>query len=223
MSEFSTEQLLDDIARALSSQDFDTISASALAGFDALNQTFIEQEEIRLACRQGCSLCCSLRVDVFAHEIFPLARHIRSHFTPGEISRLLERLAQHTETVTALTPFEHATTNLPCPMLQEGSCTVYEVRPHSCRRHHSQDLAACQFTFDHPTDLETPAAHHRELYQTLSAAMQQNAAAYVEAGFDPTIYELGSAVYEALSDPESWTGWLGRQNAFLQASVTPTE
>jgi hypothetical protein len=53
--------------------------------------------------------------------------------------------------------------------------------------------------------------------------MQQNIEAYAKAGFDYTVYELGSAVHEALSDPESWTSWLGQQNAFLRASVTPTE
>ena len=223
MPEFSTDQLLADIAHASSPEDFDAISAAALANFDVLNRTLIEQNKIGLVCRQGCSLCCSLRVDVLAHEVFPIARHIRSHFTPDESTRLLDRLAQHAHTVAALTPFEHATTNLPCPMLQEGSCTVYAVRPHSCRRHHSQDLAACQYTFDHPTDLQTPAAHHRDLYHALSAAMQQNFEAYAEAGFDCTVYELGSAVHEALTDPESWTAWRERQNAFLRASVTPTE
>ncbi len=223
MPEFSTNQLLADITRALSPEGFDEVAASALENFDVLNRTLLEQNDIRLACQKGCSLCCSLRVDVFAHEIFLIARHISRRFAPEKISTLLDRLSLHAQKVTAMTPFEHATTNLPCAMLEEGSCSIYEVRPHSCRRHHSQDFTACQYTFDHPSDLETPAAHHRELYRALSEAMQHNIEAYAEAGFDYTIYELGSAVHEALTDPESWTAWLERQNAFLRASITPTE
>lgn len=221
MPEFSIEQLLHDINAALSPDDFDAVAAAALTHFDALNDGIIEQKRVHLACGKGCSICCSLRVDVFAHEVFHLARHVRAHFTAEQQGRLLAGLAVHAQTVTAMTPFEHATTNLTCPMLEEGSCSIYLARPHSCRRHHSQDVAQCQYTFDHPTDLETPAAHDRELYRALTEAMHQNIEAYAEAGFDYTIYELGSALHEALCEPSSWQRWLEREQAFLNASVTP--
>jgi hypothetical protein len=100
---------------------------------------------------------------------------------------------------------------------------VYEVRPHSCRRHHSLDFAACQFTFDHPTDLEAPAAHDRDLYQTLTAAMRDNLEAYADAGFDAAFYELGTALDEALNDPACWQRWCDHSQAFMRASVTPAE
>jgi hypothetical protein len=154
-----------------------------------------------------------LRVEVFAHEVFLLARHIRSHFAPDEISALLDRLAGHAETVLPLTVFEHATRNIICPLLQDGRCSVYEARPQCCRRHHSQDLAACQFTFDHPDDLEFPGAHDRDLFRALTGAMQQNIDAYAE---------LGTALLEALRDPASWERWRAHQQAFVHASITPT-
>ena len=123
--------------------------------------------------------------------------------------------------VRPLTPFEHATRNVECPLHQHGRCTVYAVRPQSCRRHHSQDLEVCQFTYDHPTDVESPAAHDRDLFRTLTAAMQENIEAYAQADFDHTIYELGTALGEALSDPASWQRWRDHAQAFLRASVTP--
>src|SRR5260221_9329328 len=164
MPEYPTQQLIDDVARSLSPDDFDRAAGHSLAAFDALNAGIIEQRGVKLACRAGCPLCCSLHVDVFAHEVFLVVHHIRSHFTAFELSHLMARLAEHSATVLPLTPFEHATMNVRCPLLQEdGCCSIYEVRPHSCRRHHSQDFTACQFTFDHPTDIETPAAHDRDL------------------------------------------------------------
>ena len=64
----------------------------------------------------------------------------RSYFTDDQLADLIIRLVAHLEKVTPLTPFQHATQNIVCPLLQDGRCSVYSVRPHSCRRHHSQDL-----------------------------------------------------------------------------------
>jgi hypothetical protein len=221
MSGLSSEQLREDIARSLSPEDFDRAARECLGGFDVLNRVTMDGRQVALACREGCSLCCWLRVDVFAHEVFLIARHIRGAFTAEQIVSLMEQLSAHAAKVLPLTPFEHATMNVCCPLLQKGRCSVYAVRPHSCRRHHSQDLAACQFTFDHPTDLETPAAHDRDLFLALTGAMQDNAEAYAQCGFDPTIYELGTALHEAIHDPACWSRWCNREQAFLLASVTP--
>ena len=221
MREFPIQQLIDDIAQSVSPADFDRAARHSLDAFDDLNGRLLQQRAVKLACREGCSTCCCLRVDVFAHEVFLIADHIRSHFSGDEIAAVLARLAAHSESVSALTPFEHATRNTVCPLLQDDRCSVYAARPHSCRRHHSQELAACQFTFDHPTDLDTPAAHDRDLFRALTEAMRQNIEAYAELGFDYTIYELGSALHEALTDPASGQRWRDRERAFVLASVTP--
>ena len=221
MPEYPTQQLIDDIARSLSPDEFDRAAQHTHTAFDALNREIIERKSVLLACREGCSVCCSLRVDVFAHEVFPIAHHIRRHFTADEIAGVMARLSAHAEKVRPLTAFEHATQNIVCPLLQNNRCSVYAVRPQACRRHHSQDFATCQFTYDHPTDLESPAAHDRDLYRALTGAMQQNIDVYSDLGFDHTIYELGTALHEALNDPESWHRWRDHGQAFLRASVTP--
>ena len=223
MSDQPPATLADELRRAKTLTDFARVARTALQSFDGLGEQIITKTEVKLACRAGCSLCCSLRVDVFAHEVFLLAHHIWSHFSPQELTDLSTRLEAHEAKVLSLTPFEHATTNIRCPMLRNDCCSVYEARPHSCRRHHSQDLAACQYTFDHPTDLETPAAHDRDLYRTLTEAMLQGAEEYARLGFDCTIYELGTALAEALRDPACWSRWRNGGPAFLYASVTPAE
>jgi len=205
-----------------SAEDFDRHNAQALASFDDLNSRTLAASATKLACAAGCSICCSLRVDTFAHEIFHLARHLRTTRTAEELAELQTRLAAHAEKIRALTPLQHATRNIPCPLLRaDGYCSVYAARPQSCRRHHSRELAACQYTYDHPEDIETPAAHDRALYRTLTLRMQENIDATFDAGFDVTIYELSTALEEALRDPECWARWLRREPAFLQASVTP--
>ncbi|HEY3900517.1 MAG TPA: YkgJ family cysteine cluster protein [Chthoniobacter sp.] len=222
MPEYPIQELAEDIAHSLTPQEFDDAAQMALQFVDTLNGEIIKQRGVKLACCEGCGVCCSLRIDVFAHEVFLIAHYIRSHFNADEIANLMVRLGTHFEKVMPLTPFEHVTQNIECPLLQNGRCTVYAVRPHSCRRHHSQDFATCQYTFDHPDDLESPAAHDRDLFKALTGAMQQNIDVYADLGFDHTIYELGTAVNEALKDAASWQRWRDHEQAFIHTSVTPT-
>ena len=221
MPEYPLHQLIADLERALSPEEFDAAARSALASFDDLNTGILAERQVALACGAGCAVCCSLRVDVLAHEVFLIADHIRREFSAEEKAGLNLRLAAHAEAVLPLTPGEHATRNLTCPLLQNDRCSIYAVRPHACRRHHSQDLAACQYTYDHPEDLETPAAHDRELFHALTTALRANIDAYAGLGFDSTIYELGTALQEALDDPDARQHWRDRQEAFIRASVTP--
>lgn len=209
------------VTKAKTPEEFDRAARSALAHTDALNEKLIPEFGLQLACRAGCSLCCWLRVDAYAHEIFLIARHIRARFTPEALAALTERLALHREQVLPLTPFEHATRNIACPLLQDGRCSVYSVRPHACRRQHSLDFDACQFTYDHPEDLEFPGSRDGELFQTIGAAMQEGQSAYGKAGYDAHIYELGTALAEALENPATWRRWKDGKKTFLKASITP--
>ncbi len=52
--------------------------------------------------------------------------------------------------------------------------------------------------------------------------MKEAVAVYARLGLDTTIYELGSALEEALLDEESWKCWVGHMEAFAKASVTPS-
>lgn len=83
------------------------------------------------------------------------------------------------------------------------------------------DFKACQFTYDHPDDLEFPGAHDVETFRALTEALRRTGEIYAEYGFDVTIYELGSALAESFDDPASWTRWHEGQQAFLRASITP--
>ena len=222
MNTRSITQLADDLSSAKSADEFHAALRRALGSYDQLNVSKVEAAGVKLVCRAGCSLCCWLRVDVYAPEVFIIAETLRKELAPQELEALQVRLAEHAELVTRLTVLEHATRNLACPLSVDGWCSVYSVRPHTCRRHHSQDLAACQFTYEHPEDLEFPGAHSRELFGDLTEAMGLHAAVYEYFGFDTTVYELGSALEEALGDAACWRRWSRKKKAFRRASVTPS-
>lgn len=216
----SITQLADDLSSAKSADDFHQALRRALGSYDQLNETKGRETGAALVCRAGCSLCCWLRVDVYAQEVFLIADTLRKDLPPLEFQELLGRLSAHSELVTGMTVLEHATRNIACPLSRNGWCSVYAARPHTCRRHHSQEIAACQYTYDHPEDLEFPGAHSRELFCDLTEAMGLHAAVYEYFGFDDTIYELGSALEEALMDAECWERWRRKEKAFRRASVT---
>ena len=175
-----------------------------------------------IACKAGCSLCCSLRVDAWAQEVFTIVRHILRFWPQDRIEELRVRLQSHSSRVLSLSVLQHATTNIPCPLLEDSRCSVYSVRPQSCRRLHATDVSACKYVFEHPGDLDAPGSIHGPSYELLSRAMADTQNALQEIGYDPTIYELGSALHEALSHPDAWSRWTNQEHAFLFASRTPT-
>src|SRR5215218_9437175 len=112
MSAEPAAQLLRDLAQARSASEVHAALAGALASYDQLNEQAIRQSGARLDCCAGCSICCSLRIEVYAHEVFLIADHILATFSDEELFALKERLSAHAEKVLPLTPFEHATRNI---------------------------------------------------------------------------------------------------------------
>ncbi|MDJ0624612.1 MAG: YkgJ family cysteine cluster protein [Desulfocapsaceae bacterium] len=99
----------------------------------------------RFSCRSGCSTCCTTRVTVTALE----GRRIldfchtndRMEWLVGKlaIDYSLQPQAQTTNEFVAASledlddmPSSHHSRN-PCPFLEKAICTIYEVRPFSCR------------------------------------------------------------------------------------------
>src|SRR5688572_24063763 len=80
------------------------------------------------ACAPGCSFCCYLPVDVLAPEAFRIAAHLKQTRSPAELAELVYRLAA---------PGGHDPGTHPCVFLDQGRCSIYEVRPMVCRGYNS--------------------------------------------------------------------------------------
>lgn len=86
-------------------------------------------------CRAGCAGCCQLAV----HATFPEAASIAGQLSQSQMTRLsayISRLQQTLSTVTNLKGYlqSHRRTVGPCPFLDaRGYCSIYPVRPLSCR------------------------------------------------------------------------------------------
>jgi Fe-S-cluster containining protein len=81
----------------------------------------IEKEYFeQIACRKGCDTCCR-HISLFPVEAVNMARALRQ--LPAEkASHILEKARS-------------ASTDGPCPLLEDGACLLYPARPIICRTH----------------------------------------------------------------------------------------
>jgi len=108
---------------------------------------------IALTCRPGCSACCSLPVNATYPEAVLAAAYIREHFSPVEMRELLEKAeswmdwsgrelseyAQGADLASFCSIYGPG-----CPLLSDGRCSIYPVRPMGCRVHCStSDPSLC--------------------------------------------------------------------------------
>jgi Fe-S-cluster containining protein len=126
--------------------------ASSLLGFAAgiyhLADHATELELARLrfkegivpSCRPGCFACCGQHVLATAVEARALVEYVRREFSAAEIRALKHRaLRWHRWDRRRLQPVTSGRTSKedppPCPLLISGICSVYPMRPLTCRTH----------------------------------------------------------------------------------------
>jgi uncharacterized protein len=165
-----------------------------------------------VACRAGCGTCCHVPVGVQAHEVLIAAEYIQTHFPPAELEAVIARLATHRVAFAGKTAEARAALKIPCALLQNDSCSIYEARPGSCRSHHSRNLDGCRANLE--TGFDRIDVLIPEIRGRMFAVMLAIDQAAEEAGFDATAYDFGAALHEALTDSLCVVRWLRRQPAF---------
>ena len=128
-----------------------------------------------MACASGCSPCCHLYVQLPPGSAALIADHIEATFPPAARTALLARL---TEAGNALCDApDPSRLRLRCALLgNDDRCTVYEVRPLSCRAFTSKSLPRCQQVVfgDAPGGVEQNAGHFR-IFTEATFALEQAA------------------------------------------------
>ena len=203
------------------------IHAATLRAQERLNkleaQLFAEYK-VRVDCKAGCGACCHLaKVDARAHEIFALADWIDRNFSPADRAAVLERARAHAAAVAPLTLEQHLRTVRACPLLRDMRCSAHAARPGVCRIGHSTDVRICERAFHNPDDLKAKSGSHAESKLAMTVASDGTSFAFLEAGFDKTAYDLGSALAEALGDPNALARWIAGERAFSNAAIAKQE
>ena len=185
-------------------------------GMAELDKAFTESPpgvKALVACRAGCGHCCSVPVDVQAHEVFFAADHIQRNISPEALERVRDRLGGHRRRVALLANGTRDNSRQPCTLLEAGACSIYAGRPEACRCHHSSNAAVCAA---HQAD---PAVNIAKVFipalrARLFAVRMGLDEAIERLGYDDRAYDFGSALHEALTNPLCLMAWMRRQPAF---------
>ena len=158
-----------------------------------------------VACRMGCDHCCHLYVSATAPELLAIAEHVAA-WPPERRDALRSRLADALPATRGLSPVERVGLGLPCPMLEDGLCGIYPVRPLGCRAYASFDAAACDRSTrerDARAQIPVPKINMRSR-RLLSHCLR---AALADRGLDGNSYELIEGLSRVLETPDADARW----------------
>jgi predicted O-linked N-acetylglucosamine transferase (SPINDLY family)/Fe-S-cluster containining protein len=125
-----TEQALTQVIRNIQAITDEEISQ--------VRQTY--GRNVHIDCRAGCAACCHRTVKATIPEVLAIAIRVQEQFTTDQVAALQEKAktyaARKTEQPDSREPA--------CPFLKEKQCSIYAVRPLSCRALNSTDVKACE-------------------------------------------------------------------------------
>lgn len=175
------------------------------------------------ACRPGCSYCCYQNVAVSPPELLAVALHLRTALTAEEMSRLATRVAALASQLGNAGNRERFLLRKPCPLLREGRCLVYPVRPLACRGDNSLDAEVCSAAFlNAEGGGETVPVEYPPQRAITSGLLWGAVDALDEAGLEAGPLELTRALAVALAREDAAEAWLRGERVF-QSATWPAE
>ena len=181
----------------------------------ALQDEVFARKGLTMACRRGCSYCCHLRVEIRPHDAFVLARHIETRFTAQQRARALAKLEANLARIAPLSPQQHIRAGIPCALLDDGVCSVYDARPVTCRKYHSLSVDVCRNAFEDTSAPLTGEIEDEQVRLAGNAVALGYAKGLDDAGYDAALYELHYAVHKALTDPKTGKRYRRGKRAFV--------
>lgn len=129
------------------------LAESAMAAMSQLADGLLARAPAgAVACKDGCDHCCYQSVGVTPPEAFAIANYLRQNLTQDELGRTAAHISDCHERTQGLSAEERFSPDYPCPFLSQGSCTIYEVRPLSCRGMNSLDAGECSARLRQPEE-----------------------------------------------------------------------
>lgn len=173
----------------------------------------VESPSQEKACRSGCSFCCYLQVDLSVPEVLRIASYLRESLSPQDLQSLRDRLSCVQQQIAGMTSIERLEAKVPCPLLKDGKCSVYEARPLVCRGYSSYDWVSCAYALRHPRVWEAPPheAAQRKIFSNVSDGLITG---FKSAGLRSQPLELIAALRIALDQPKAGERWLAGEPVF---------
>ena len=205
---------LDALTSKTKPQDLKKTLSNARKDTDNLLNEELLSSGSKIACCAGCFYCCHLKVDVMPGEAFIIADFIRTNFSTEKQQSVLTKAKSNWEKVEPMTYSEQFVANLPCPLLDNGVCSVYPVRPGLCRIHHSTKVEPCKESFEEPELLSQPDYYVNNVRLATARSFIATNKALENLGFDTKAYDINGALIECFSNPHAEKRWRKMKSAF---------
>lgn len=181
---------------------------------DILIDSFIKRcnhSGVNVDCKKGCEFCCHQPVFANVHEMLLVVHYIKHHFEVGELQSVREKARIKCEKTDVTTLHELMKHSHPCPLLKNGSCSVYPVRPMACRIYLSSDVNSCIRRFEHTED----GTHFPALFEFVLMAgrnMNEGFAAFLrKQGLQISENRFEILLNQILSNDRIQEEWLKKQ------------
>lgn len=204
-------------AQLATSKDAVAVLKKSYERYDNLIAKTIDASPIKPACKAGCAFCCHYKVEVRAHEMLLIKDYMSKTFSAEKIAGVLAEAENNAAIIRTLTPEQHLTTNLKCPMLLDNQCSIYPVRPFRCRNFHSTDANACEQSHGDPNNMEIATGMIEDVAMFADAHTQGFEAAAVQTGRDALVYDFTTALLEIFSDANTLKRYQRGKKAFRHA------
>jgi Fe-S-cluster containining protein len=151
----------------------------------------------RLHCKEGCwYCCCKPGVLTSIPDLLRILDHIRSTFGAGDVAALDERARRYVAQMNGRSFDDLVDESVPCPLLVDGRCSVYEVRPLVCRGYNSTNVDACRKAHEDADVLIPTFAVLKDVTDGVTVGAAQ---CLKPAGFNDSLVDLGTALNIALA------------------------
>lgn len=183
----------------------------------ALNQIVAAHAKMGKAeCKQGCAACCHQMVFCTPFEALQIARYIIDK-QANRLEEIKGRL--QTQSHLELSPDARYGKDKPCSLLQDNSCSVYDVRPSICRTHLSTSRAKCDAALESGAG-EVPYIADPSMIGVLFQ-LGIDHALHKRLGLNTEKVELSRALHIALTDFEKTAmEWVQGGDPFTDCHVT---
>jgi Fe-S-cluster containining protein len=201
----------------------ETVVDAAAAVTDYADQALAivtEEYRPRLECHNGCSYCCRKPgVLITVPELLRILSTMESRFDGDAKAALAERARRYASQIEGRSFDAPTNESVPCPLLVDGRCSVYDVRPLVCRGYNSTSMEACRSAHADASVLVPIFSVLKDVTDGATVGASQSLRA---VGVNDAMVDLGSALNLALASAEGFQQAVLEGSAALTAVQNPT-
>ncbi len=174
-------------------------------------------------CSLGCTSCCYQPVMATEAEVLLVADHVRGNSAPDAIARLRTEVSSYATRLRELGSARASRSNMRCPLLVDGACSVYAVRPFGCVMYGSTSRATCDAQFERGErgEKELDVIPVPALPIAVVGSMRDGFyAACVQRGMPMKHLDLVLGLEIALDQPDATRRWMRGEDLFASAAMS---